>query len=95
MNETWPFRAGANDMELAQNITGAKLSEAGLSRKRRCNGMSETWCLHRGEGYGVSKNKTKSKPSASGFDLERRRSGMNETWPFRAGANDMELAPTL
>ena len=53
MNETWPFRAGANDMELAQNITGAKLREAGVSRKRRCNGMSETWCLHRGEGYGV------------------------------------------
>ena len=40
MNEAWPFQAGANDMELAQNITGAKLSEAGLSRKRRCNGMS-------------------------------------------------------
>ncbi len=39
MNETWPFRAGANDMELVQNITGAKPSEAGLSRKRRCNGM--------------------------------------------------------
>ena len=43
MNETWPFRAGANDMELAQYITGAKPSVAGLSRKRRCNGMYETW----------------------------------------------------
>ena len=50
MNETWPFRAGANDMELAQNITGAKLSEAGLSRKRRCNGMDETWHFVPGRG---------------------------------------------
>ena len=46
MNETWAFSPGRMIWNL-QKGTKQKPSEAGFVWKRRCNGMEETWRLHR------------------------------------------------